>query len=109
MHFFFFNDTATTEIYTLSLHDPLPISCMTSCFSQQCGPHFAGVWPLKQLPPAFPPEPPPNREAGGQLQIGRVHVLTPVTPIFRMPSFACKKNHQYFVAHAYISIDFHDH
>src|SRR3712207_9214029 len=24
---FFFNDTATTEIYTLSLHDALPISC----------------------------------------------------------------------------------
>src|SRR5256885_5624525 len=24
--FFFFNDTPTTEIYTLSLHDPLPIS-----------------------------------------------------------------------------------
>src|SRR5260370_38726653 len=26
-HLFFFNDTATTEIYTLSLHDALPISC----------------------------------------------------------------------------------
>src|SRR5260370_19882895 len=25
-NFFFFNDTATTEIYTLSLHDALPIS-----------------------------------------------------------------------------------
>ena len=24
---FIFNDTATTEIYTLSLHDALPISC----------------------------------------------------------------------------------
>src|SRR2546430_14496736 len=29
--FFFFNDTATTEIYTLSLHDALPI----------CGPEFS--------------------------------------------------------------------
>src|SRR5258708_20735559 len=29
--FFFFNDTATTEIYTLSLHDALPI-----CFSELC-------------------------------------------------------------------------
>src|SRR6266853_6643974 len=35
--FFFFNDTATTEIYTLSLHDALPISncawgsCRTLC------------------------------------------------------------------------------
>src|SRR2546430_10420359 len=28
--FFFFNDTATTEIYTLSLHDALPIS-QTGC------------------------------------------------------------------------------
>src|SRR2546429_8378022 len=32
--FFFFNDTATTEIYTLSLHDALPI-CMEN-----------GGWPL---------------------------------------------------------------
>src|SRR3712207_9187473 len=28
--FFFFNDTATTEIYTLSLHDALPISITPS-------------------------------------------------------------------------------
>src|SRR3712207_7580404 len=28
--FFFFNDTATTEIYTLSLHDALPIWSSTS-------------------------------------------------------------------------------
>src|SRR3989442_15906434 len=28
--FFFFNDTATTEIYTLSLHDALPISVMNA-------------------------------------------------------------------------------
>src|SRR2546427_3804597 len=30
--FFFFNDPATTEIYTLSLHDALPI-CFTACRS----------------------------------------------------------------------------
>src|SRR5947207_15981302 len=29
--FFFFNDTATTEIYTLSLHDALPISVGVLC------------------------------------------------------------------------------
>src|SRR5687768_18256006 len=29
--FFFFNDTATTEIYTLSLHDALPISRRVLC------------------------------------------------------------------------------
>src|SRR2546422_10629583 len=28
--FFFFNDTATTEIYTLSLHDALPISLVVT-------------------------------------------------------------------------------
>src|SRR5256886_8550362 len=33
MSFFFFNDTATTEIYTLSLHDALPI-CPTGGCSQ---------------------------------------------------------------------------
>src|SRR5437870_6435490 len=32
--FFFFNDTATTEIYTLSLHDALPIS-LSACLSLQ--------------------------------------------------------------------------
>src|SRR5690349_22131843 len=29
LYFFFFNDTATTEIYTLSLHDALPISAVS--------------------------------------------------------------------------------
>src|SRR3712207_7884474 len=33
-HFFFFNDTATTEIYTLSLHDALPISATSPCRSR---------------------------------------------------------------------------
>src|SRR5215510_9632847 len=35
VHFFFFNDTATTEIYTLSLHDALPICLDNRC--QNCG------------------------------------------------------------------------
>src|SRR6266513_6522120 len=37
--FFFFNDTATTEIYTLSLHDALPISpspaTVFACFTRK--------------------------------------------------------------------------
>src|SRR5690349_25054667 len=33
--FFFFNDTATTEIYTLSLHDALPIS-LAFFFAEAC-------------------------------------------------------------------------
>src|SRR5258708_40106141 len=35
--FFFFNDTATTEIYTLSLHDALPI--LAGIENHQCGKH----------------------------------------------------------------------
>src|SRR3712207_7958068 len=32
--FFFFNDTATTEIYTLSLHDALPILAAYDAFTR---------------------------------------------------------------------------
>src|SRR2546430_12088547 len=35
--FFFFNDTATTEIYTLSLHDALPIYRHRQCQVQVLG------------------------------------------------------------------------
>src|SRR2546427_12529690 len=34
--FFFFNDTATTEIYTLSLHDALPICTCPDIASENC-------------------------------------------------------------------------
>src|SRR2546430_11955019 len=34
--FFFFNDTATTEIYTLSLHDALPIFSASSSATHFC-------------------------------------------------------------------------
>ena len=40
--FFFFNDTATTEIYTLSLHDALPISQLQCLFSHGHGIVFIG-------------------------------------------------------------------
>src|SRR3712207_8547456 len=45
-HFFFFNDTATPEIYTLSLHDALPI------FLESPAQQYPGVdhHGLKQLP-----------------------------------------------------------
>src|SRR3989449_10121841 len=43
--FFFFNDTATTEIYTLSLHDALPISPpeIARLEVEGVGVHFGGV------------------------------------------------------------------
>src|SRR2546430_12420513 len=40
--FFFFNDTATTEIYTLSLHDALPILDVDSLGARQHG-QMAGL------------------------------------------------------------------
>src|SRR6267378_5238731 len=39
--FFFFNDTATTEIYTLSLHDALPISRLLNSLDFRCAEHNA--------------------------------------------------------------------
>src|SRR5256885_15577204 len=48
--FFFFNDTATTEIYTLSLHDALPISAAGTARGWTAGPARSppprpGPWP----------------------------------------------------------------
>src|SRR4051795_10869129 len=51
--FFFFNDTATTEIYTLSLHDALPI------------------WPPSRTPATTPPSSSNGRK---RHKIGRAHV-----------------------------------
>src|SRR5690348_18507948 len=44
--FFFFNDTATTEIYTLSLHDALPIyACARVTSARSCSSRFvAPFW-----------------------------------------------------------------
>src|SRR2546421_3725227 len=42
LFFFFFNDTATTEIYTLSLHDALPISLTSSTLPAFTTPHTRG-------------------------------------------------------------------
>src|SRR5690242_20808771 len=45
--FFFFNDTATTEIYTLSLHDALPISVWAEGVMERV------VDPLTAKPPVW--------------------------------------------------------
>src|SRR2546430_9688869 len=44
VYFFFFNDTATTEIYTLSLHDALPI---LGC-QKASSPHAGSATTLRQ-------------------------------------------------------------
>src|SRR6266568_9427429 len=41
--FFFFNDTATTEIYTLSLHDALPIGVATGVLARRYVPADEGT------------------------------------------------------------------
>src|SRR5260370_8953388 len=64
--FFFFNDTATTEIYTLSLHDALPISRVrlvaaaatgnagwtASCVPSPTGRSFGCTSSMQSTPPA---------------------------------------------------------
>src|SRR2546427_6757764 len=57
--FFFFNDTATTEIYTLSLHDALPIWCLRASWTSRTVPEImkwlsctcAGDWSFFQTMP----------------------------------------------------------
>src|SRR3712207_8526282 len=56
--YFFFNDTATTEIYTLSLHDALPI-CVGERWEMASG---AQSWPAELIEAS--PLPPSNRPGG---------------------------------------------
>src|SRR5215813_2311483 len=52
--FFFFNDTATTEIYTLSLHDALPISSVdipALTVSRSRFTTSARMWPPRRIRP----------------------------------------------------------
>src|SRR5437879_13231426 len=46
--FFFFNDTATTEIYTLSLHDALPISVLPAEISAWLTKCDVGILPIRR-------------------------------------------------------------
>src|SRR2546430_11350726 len=63
--FFFFNDTATTEIYTLSLHDALPISVARDRRGSA-----RGVPALHRDPQAIRP---PDRELSGRAFRARGH------------------------------------
>src|SRR5258708_36111403 len=83
-YFFFFNDTATTEIYTLSLHDALPI----------CEEHVSRVYGPRAV----------LRNGGGmqrrwaitavaatRAEDGRAHLLNPLTTTSPIPAFSLKK------------------
>ena len=69
--FFFFNDTATTEIYTLSLHDALPIcELMMQRVATPEEPEAEMLLPFLYNT---------NRDLYFKQEIGRAHVWTPVT------------------------------
>src|SRR6266700_8430080 len=62
----FFNDTATTGIYTLSLHDALPIS---SSSSTACS-----TWPSRMTTPSTPCSSARSEEHTSELQSREKHV-----------------------------------
>src|SRR5213082_1841019 len=78
--FFFFNDTATTEIYTvsdtLSLHDALPI----------CGAGGAWAWPSCPATSTTPSQTQWRRSDRKSTRLNSSHLTQ-----YRMPSSACKK------------------
>src|SRR2546429_9992690 len=67
--FFFFNDTATTEIYTLSLHDALPIS---HCRCDMCPPPAPYICGTGH--PGLPPGQERSEEHTSELQ-SRLHLV----------------------------------
>src|SRR2546429_7293172 len=76
--FFFFNDTATTEIYTLSLHDALPISA-TAATRRQIPAQRCRHAPGRVPPVACPGRPRPagparSEEHTSELQ-SRLHLV----------------------------------
>src|SRR6266849_5219560 len=82
--FFFFNDTATTEIYTLSLHDALPISAAqarcdrwwsprTDCAAAAAGAPRTARAPAPQRRQPRPPARPAAGPTPGLLVCGPLH------------------------------------
>src|SRR6266480_7111833 len=66
-YFFFFNDTATTEIYTLSLHDALPIrSPCTTTIQPRCG---ASATPSQTASGASTIEEESDKEGPGRMTV----------------------------------------
>src|SRR5436309_7718522 len=65
---FFFNDTATTEIYTLSLHDALPISRGRWRCSAGRSWRVTGRWRRSSPTPRWPTRTPRSEEHTSELQ-----------------------------------------
>src|SRR3712207_8314535 len=84
---FFFNDTATTEIYTLSLHDALPIS--------------AGTWREYVRPGETLVPMPPASDLLPDGQRWQAAAMSTLEPTFRIP--ADRKSTRLNSSHANIS------
>src|SRR5258706_10220182 len=102
--FFFFNDTATTEIYTLSLHDALPIcrvslswrftafTAFTSSNSQRA--MGTPIWMISMVDwtaSAIDPKVHTPADTVQSTKIGRAHLRTPVTDQIPIPPSPLKK------------------
>src|SRR2546422_10170747 len=81
LFFFFFNDTATTEIYTLSLHDALPISPAVVV-------RDAASLPVPNVAVTFAVASGGGSITGGN---GKGQRWNPITATTRMSSFFLKK------------------
>src|SRR5215510_10225967 len=74
--FFFFNDTATTEIYTLSLHDALPIAQLCSRHGSCCH-ASAGNWADIARRTTGELSPSVTKRSSGKTGAGSVPLLPP--------------------------------
>src|SRR2546422_4093403 len=72
--FFFFNDTATTEIYTLSLHDALPISPRDAAVQPQGQERDQQGCDAPLIPPTCHQVPKRSEEHTSELQ-SRLHLV----------------------------------
>src|SRR2546422_372984 len=77
--FFFFNDTATTEIYTLPLHDALPICTTSSTCLVTFTANTLGSYTITATY-----NPAPTSVHATSNEIGRAHVSTPATATTRI-------------------------
>src|SRR5256885_2316700 len=94
--FFFFNDTATTEIYTLSLHDALPIShalgmrVIATRASGRTGPDFVSYVGL--------PDELPKLAKDADFIVNCTPLTPQTTGVFNKEFFATLKPGAYFIS-----------
>src|SRR5215510_15400172 len=87
--FFFFNDTATTEIYTLSLHDALPSRARTTPKRPRPAPRAA---PRARAPPRLASRPRPRSEEHTSELQSRGHIVCRLL-------LEKKKRHEWLILH----------